>query len=96
MSSGIAEILMQLWLASYYGCTGFLMPYFNVILAHLGYNGSQIGVISALRPFTAVLCGPVWAAFADIKQSHRSVLLLCVIVSSMVRLSGPEFLSVLF
>eukprot|EP00892_Ulva_mutabilis_P006319 jgi/Ulvmu1/4059/UM019_0036.1 len=82
-----ALLRARLWLASNYGCTGFLMPYYNLILAHFGYNGWQIGVVSALRPFAAALCGPLWAAFADSKKSHKAVLITCLIISSVARAS---------
>lgn len=78
--------VVQLWLASFYGCMGFLMPYFNMILAHYGYNGWQIGVISAIRPLASALCGPVWAGLADYYSEHRRILLSCLVLSSVVLL----------
>ena len=32
------------------------MPYFNVMLSHMGYRAWQIGILSGFRPFVSMVC----------------------------------------
>lgn len=76
---------LQVWFALFFAGLGFLMPYFNVILQHDGYNGWQLGVISAVRPFVSAAASPVWAALADRYHIHRHIFLVAIAVTTLVR-----------
>ena len=75
----------QIWFVSFYGALGFISPYFNLILQQYGYQGWQLGIVSAVRPFVAAACGPLWAAFADKHSMHRRIFLTTLIATTVVR-----------
>jgi hypothetical protein len=52
----------------------------------MGYNGLQIGIISAVRPFIGAACAPLFAAVADCTSAHRSIFLGVLALSAAVRL----------
>jgi MFS_1 like family len=64
---------------------GFLMPYFNVLLAHDGYKAWHIGIISALRPMVSTVSGPILSGVADRLAAHREVFLTTLVLSVAVR-----------
>ena len=77
--------VLQAWFIAFYGSNGFCMPYFNLYLRQLGYDGWHLGWISALRPFVGAACGPLWAARADHTQAHRAIFLTTFLLSAIVR-----------
>lgn len=71
------------------------MPYFYVLLTHMGCTGWQLGVVSGMRPFISAICGPLWAGLADHWQLHRLIFLMSCVISFLVR-SRPYSLPQLF
>ena len=65
------------------------MPYFNVLLAHMGYGARQIGVISILRPLVSGVSGPLLSSTADALSAHRKMFLIALALTSMVRALAP-------
>jgi len=61
----------------YFGILGLYLPYFNLYCYHLGFNGSQIGMLAGLRSATLVLFPFVWGALADRFRRRKSIYLLC-------------------
>jgi MFS transporter, PPP family, 3-phenylpropionic acid transporter len=61
----------------YFGILGLYLPYFNLYCYHLGFTGSQIGLLSGLRSATLVLFPFVWGALADRFRRRKSIYLLC-------------------
>ncbi len=65
----------------YFGILGLYLPYFNLYCYHLGFNGSQIGLLSGIRSATLVLFPFVWGALADRFHRRKSIFLLCNIMA---------------
>lgn len=78
-------VCLQIWFTMYYGSLGIIMPYFNVLLAHMGYGARQIGVISILRPLVSGVSGPLLSSTADALSSHHKIFLTALALTSMVR-----------
>jgi hypothetical protein len=78
------NLLLQVWFGSFFMSVGFLMPYFNVLLAHFGYKAWHIGIISALRPMVSTVSGPVLSGVADRLAAHREVFLTTLVLSVAV------------
>jgi len=65
----------------YFGILGLYLPYFNLYCYHLGFNGSQIGILAGLRSATLVLFPFVWGALADRFRRRKSIYLLCNVLA---------------
>lgn len=61
----------------YFGILGLYLPYFNLYCHHLGFSGTQIGLLSGLRSATLVLFPFIWGALADRFRRRKSIFLLC-------------------
>jgi len=68
----------------YFGVMGIYLPYFNLYCYHLGFNGFQIGILSALRSVTLVVFPLIWGHLADRWRKRRKIYILCNIISAAV------------
>ena len=68
----------------YFGVLGIFLPYFNLYCYHLGFNGVQIGTLSALRSVTLVVFPLIWGALADHFHIRRPIYIACNILSTLV------------
>jgi len=68
----------------YFGVLGIFLPYFNLYCYHLGFNGVQIGTLSALRSVTLVVCPLIWGALADHFHIRRPIYIVCNIFSTLI------------
>ncbi len=68
----------------YFGVLGIFLPYFNLYCYHLGFNGVQIGTLSALRSVTLVVCPLIWGAAADHFHIRRPIYIACNILSTLI------------
>lgn len=68
----------------YFGVMGIFLPYFNLYCFHLGFNGFQIGVLSALRTVATILFALLWATLADRFQVRKSIYILCNFISAAI------------
>jgi len=72
-----SRIILRSHYFIYFGILGLYLPYFNLYCYHLGFNGSQIGMLAGLRSATLVLFPFVWGALADRFRRRKSIYLLC-------------------
>jgi PPP family 3-phenylpropionic acid transporter len=68
----------------YFGVLGIFLPYFNLYCYHLGFNGLQIGVLSALRSAALVLFPLIWGSLADRFNIRKPIYILCTFLSASV------------
>ena len=68
----------------YFGVLGIFLPYFNLYCYHLGFNGLQIGVLSALRSVAMVLFPLVWGSLADRFNIRKPIYILCTFFSTSI------------
>jgi PPP family 3-phenylpropionic acid transporter len=68
----------------YFGVLGIFLPYFNLYCYHLGFNGLQIGVLSALRSVALVLFPLIWGSLADRFNIRKPIYILCTFLSTSV------------
>jgi MFS transporter, PPP family, 3-phenylpropionic acid transporter len=68
----------------YFGGMGVFLPYFNLYCYHLGFSGTQIGTLSALRSVVLVLLPLAWGALADHFQARRGLFILCNLGSALL------------
>lgn len=68
----------------YFGGVGIFLPYFNLYCYHLGFSGTQIGTLSALRSVVLVLMPLAWGALADRFHARRRIFILCNLGSALL------------
>lgn len=68
----------------YFGVLGIFLPYFNLYCYHLGFNGLQIGILSALRSLAMVLFPLIWGSLADRYQIRKPIYILCTFLSTSI------------
>jgi PPP family 3-phenylpropionic acid transporter len=68
----------------YFGVLGIFLPYFNLYCYHLGFNGLQIGVLSALRSVAMVLFPLIWGSLADRFNIRKPIYILCTFFSTSI------------
>ena len=61
----------------YFGVLGVYLPYFNLYCYHLGFNGIQIGALSALRSIVLVIFSVAWSLIADRFQIRKPIYVYC-------------------
>jgi PPP family 3-phenylpropionic acid transporter len=68
----------------YFGVMGIILPYFNLYCFHIGFNGYQIGVLSALRTGAITVFPLLWGILADRSKTRRSIYILCSFMSAAI------------
>jgi MFS transporter, PPP family, 3-phenylpropionic acid transporter len=68
----------------YFGGVGVFLPYFNLYCYHLGFSGSQIGTLAALRSVVLVLLPLAWGVLADHFQTRKELFILCNLGSAFL------------
>jgi PPP family 3-phenylpropionic acid transporter len=66
----------------YFGVMGIHLPFFNLYCFQIGFNGWQIGTLSAARSIVLILFSISWSVLADRFQSRRTIYLLCNFASA--------------
>jgi len=68
----------------YFGVMGIFLPYFNLYCYHLGFNGLQIGALSAMRSMALIVFPLLWGALADRYQKRRAIYVGCNLMSAVL------------
>jgi len=68
----------------YFGVMGIFLPYFNLYCYHLGFNGLQIGALSALRSMAMIVFPLLWGVLADRYQKRRAIYIGCNLMSAII------------
>ncbi|MBI9075781.1 MAG: MFS transporter [Desulfatibacillum sp.] len=66
----------------YFGVFGIVLPYFNLYLDHMGFDGIQIGIIAGIRSAAIVFMPLLWGVLADRTHKRKSIFVLCNICST--------------
>jgi PPP family 3-phenylpropionic acid transporter len=61
----------------YFAVMGVVLPYFNLYCYHIGFDGFQIGAISALKSATVVVFPLLWGILADRYRLRRAIYIIC-------------------
>jgi PPP family 3-phenylpropionic acid transporter len=65
----------------YYGANACLFPYWVLYYQSLGFNGTQIGLLSAIAPLIFMAGAPFWTGVADTTHRHKLVMGATLLVS---------------
>ncbi len=66
----------------YFGVMGIHLPFFNLYCYQIGFNGWQIGTLSATRSIVLIVFSITWGVLADRFQSRRPIYLFCNFASA--------------
>lgn len=61
----------------YFGILGIYLPYFNLYCYHIGFRGTEIGTLSAVRSTVMVIFSLAWGHLADRCQVRKPIYTLC-------------------
>ena len=73
--------LLRLIYLSYSMAIGTIHPFLSVYYHSLGYDGSIIGILGSIAPFTKFLAGPIWGVISDKAQRPLTVLSVTMLLS---------------
>jgi PPP family 3-phenylpropionic acid transporter len=63
---------------------GITLPYFNLYCYHIGLDGTQIGILSAIKSLLVIFSPVIWGTAADKYQIRRPLYIGCSIANSIV------------
>jgi len=66
----------------YFAVLGIYLPYFNLYCYHIGFNGTQIGSLSAVRSTVMVIFALIWGHLADRYQARKPIYLVCSVFAA--------------
>lgn len=66
----------------YFGVMGIHLPFFNLYCYQIGFNGWQIGTLSAARSIVLIVFSITWSVLADRFQSRRPIYQVCNFASA--------------
>jgi len=75
----------------YFAAFASLMPYFVLFYQGLGFNGTQIGLLTGLPPLITLVATPFWTGLADVRRWHQVIMGLGLAVSVGVVFLLPSF-----
>ena len=68
----------------FFGVMGLFLPFFNLYCYHLGFNGFQIGILSAVKTVIGVIFPLLWSVLADRRHNRKEIYIFCNIVSALL------------
>jgi PPP family 3-phenylpropionic acid transporter len=75
----------------YFAALSSAMPFFVLFYQGLGFNGTQIGLLTGIPPLITLVASPFWTSLADARQWHKLVMGLGILVSVLVIFLLPSF-----
>ncbi|MDQ2692379.1 MAG: MFS transporter [Chloroflexota bacterium] len=86
----------------YFAALSSLMPFFVLFYQGLGFNGTQIGLLTGIPPLVSLVASPFWTGLADARRWHKAVMGLGILVAVLIifllpslRAFGVVFLSII-
>ena len=68
----------------FFGGMGIFLPYFNLYCYQIGFNGIQIGMLSAIRSGSTIVFPLLFSLLADRFSLRKPIYITCTFVSSVV------------
>ena len=82
----------------YFAAAASLLPFFVLFYQGLGFNGTQIGLLTGVPPLITLIAAPFWTGIADSKHWHKLVMGfgIAVAVVAMVLLQSFTSFAAIF
>ncbi|HSB00451.1 MAG TPA: major facilitator superfamily domain-containing protein 6 [Anaerolineales bacterium] len=75
----------------YFAAIASALPFFVLFYQRLGFNGTQIGLLTGIPPLITLLASPFWAGLADARRLHKLVMGLGIVISAIASALLPFF-----
>jgi PPP family 3-phenylpropionic acid transporter len=75
----------------YFAALSSAMPFFVLFYQGLGFNGTEIGLLTGIPPLITLVASPFWTSLADARQWHKLVMGLGILVAVLVVFLLPAF-----
>ena len=75
----------------YFCALSSAMPFFVLFYQGLGFNGTQIGLLTGIPPLISMVASPFWTSLADARHWHKFVMGVGILVSVLVVFLLPSF-----
>src|SRR5215216_164286 len=77
----------------YFAALSCAMPFFVLFYQSLGFNGTQIGLLTGIPPLVTLLASPFWTSLADAKRWPKLVMGQGILVAVLIVFLLPSFTS---
>src|SRR5215216_5450893 len=77
----------------YFSALSSAMPFFVLFYQSLGFNGTQIGLLTGIPPLVTLVASPFWTSLADAKRWHKLVMGQGILVAVLIVFLLPSFTS---
>jgi MFS transporter, PPP family, 3-phenylpropionic acid transporter len=68
----------------YFAALSSAMPFFVLFYQGLGFNGTQIGLLTGIPPLVTLVASPFWTSLADARRWHKLVMGQGILVAVLV------------
>jgi MFS transporter, PPP family, 3-phenylpropionic acid transporter len=79
----------------YFAAFSALLPFFVLFYQELGFDGTQIGLLTGIPPLITLVASPFWTGVADARQWHKLIMGLGIAVTVLVVFLLQSFTSFL-
>jgi PPP family 3-phenylpropionic acid transporter len=87
--------MKKIWPFSFYflnyAAFAALLPFFVIFYQALGFNGTQIGLLTGIPPLITLVCAPLGTALADKTHHHKLIMGLGLLAGVVMALLLPAF-----
>lgn len=77
----------------YFAALSSAMPFFVLFYQGLGFNGTQIGLLTGIPPLVSLVASPFWTSLADARRWHKLVMGMGILVGVSVVFLLPSLTS---
>lgn len=85
--------MKKIWPFTFYfwqfAAVAFMAPFIVLYYQRLGFNGTQIGLLTGIAPLITLFSAPLWASYADASHRHRLVLSLTLLGGALAISAYP-------
>lgn len=89
--------MKKIWPFSFYflnyAAFAALIPFFVIFYQGLGFNGTQIGLLTGVPPLITLVCAPLGTALADSTHRHKLIMGVGLVSAVVMAILLPAFTS---
>ncbi len=75
----------------YFAALSSVMPFLVLFYEGLGFNGTEIGLLTGIPPLITLVASPFWTGVADAKRWHKRIMGLGILIVVLVVFLLPSF-----
>ena len=89
--------MKKIWPFSFYllnfAAFASLIPFFVIFYQSLGFNGTQIGLLTGIPPLITLICAPLGTGLADSTRRHKLIMGIGLLAAVIMAILLPAFKS---